>query len=67
LNIGSNVVVEDAGTDVLVVNGNIYASKHITVTKSITATDIFCTTQHAKNTIIIAERPIRNIFFNILP
>jgi hypothetical protein len=63
LDIGSNVRVSDVADDVVVVLGNVGVSGTLTASDSMFTQSVFCTTLFTKNTIIIAERPVRKVYF----
>ena len=59
LHIGSNVVIDDTGADVVYVRGNIYATHDISVVGSTFSDKIHCQRLFIKNTKVVAERPTR--------
>ena len=61
LNIGSNVVIDDTGADVLYVNGNVYNTGSILSSTSVTCPELYTTKIFIRNTEIVAERPPRII------
>ena len=61
LEVGSNVVVDDIGSDVLYVRGNVYTSKNITILDTTFTNRIVCQKILVKNSEVVAERPTRII------
>ena len=61
LQVGSNVVIDDAGPDVVYVTGNIYTTRNISVVGSTFSDSIHCRRIFIKNTEVVAERPTRII------
>ena len=59
LHIGSNVVIDDTGADVVYVRGNIYATHDISVVGSTFSDQLHCQRIFIKNTQVVAERPTR--------
>jgi hypothetical protein len=58
LSVGSNLFVQDTGTDVLYVNGNIYVRKDITVLGTITTSFIRAQRSFVNRTTVVSERPV---------
>jgi hypothetical protein len=61
LQVGSNVVVDDIGSDVLWVRGVIYSTKDIEAFGAVRAEEMHMNKIFIKNTTIVAERPARQI------
>jgi predicted XRE-type DNA-binding protein len=58
LSVGSNLFVQDTGTDVLYVNGNVYVRKDITVLGTITTSFIRAQRSFVNRTTVVSERPV---------
>jgi hypothetical protein len=63
LDIGSNVRVDDTGVDVVAVSGNVAVTGNIFITQQVHTQSLFTTTMFVKNTVIIAERLSRQVYF----
>ena len=59
LHVGSNVVVDDTGADVMYIRGNIYSTRDLTVVGSTVSDQVHCQRLFIKNTKVVAERPTR--------
>jgi hypothetical protein len=57
LSVGSNLFIQDTGTDVLYVNGNVYVRRDLIVLDTITASTIRSQRSFVKNTTVVVERP----------
>src|SRR6056300_462242 len=61
LQVGSNVVIDDIGSDVLWVGGTIYSTKDVEAFGTIRAEEMHMNKIFIRNTTIVAERPARQI------
>tara|TARA_B110000114_G_C15029318_1_gene372246 strand:- start:739 stop:1281 length:543 start_codon:yes stop_codon:yes gene_type:complete len=61
LQVGSNVVVDDTGADVMYVRGNVYSSGDIRALGAMRTNELHTTKIFIRNTEIVAERPPRII------
>ena len=64
LQVGSNVVIDDIGTDVIYVRGNIYTTRNMTVVNDTFSDTLHCQRIFIKNTQVVAERPTRLLRLN---
>jgi hypothetical protein len=64
LQVGSNVVIDDTGSDVISVNGNIYSTHQIVALNAVKSPEIYCTKLFIGNSEVAAERPPRKIRLN---
>ena len=59
LHVGSNVIIDDIGADVMYVRGNVYATNDIISSRNMYTNRVFTRQLFIKNTSVIAERPTR--------
>lgn len=59
LQIGSNVAIEDTAINKVVITGNAYLSKSLTVVDDIDVNDVHARKFFVKNVTIVAERPVK--------
>jgi uncharacterized protein involved in exopolysaccharide biosynthesis len=64
LQVGSNVVIDDIGSDVVYVRGNIYTTRNMTVVNDTFSETLHCQRIFIKNTQVVAERPTRLLRLN---
>lgn len=61
LHVGSNVVIDDIGSDVVYVSGNVYATNDIQAQNAVRGTEVHMQKLFVKNTEVVAERPPRKV------
>ena len=61
LHVGSNVVIDDAGTDVMYVTGNVYSTGQIIGIRGVRTNALHTGSLFIKNSTVVAERPTRKI------
>ena len=64
LHVGSNVVVDDIGTEVLRVDGNIYTTMDVLCLNAVRSPKLFVNKLFVGNSEVVAERPLRKIRLN---
>ena len=61
LEVGSNVVIDDTGSDVLYVRGNVYSSRNMSISDTMYTDRVVCRKLLIKNCEVVAERPTKII------
>lgn len=59
LQVGSNVSIDDTGVNKVVITGNAYLSKSLTVVDDIDVNDVHARKFFVKNVTVVAERPVK--------
>tara|TARA_B100000085_G_scaffold236074_1_gene224596 strand:+ start:222 stop:1187 length:966 start_codon:yes stop_codon:yes gene_type:complete len=59
LQVGSNVSIDDTGVNKMVITGNAYLSKSLTVVDDIDVNDVHARKFFVKNVTVVAERPVK--------
>ena len=61
LQVGSNVIIDDVGSDVVYVRGNVYSTNEITSALSMRTNEMYINRLFIRNATVVSERPARLI------